>query len=49
MSDELNNVSDKVEIQSSENIYTNVRGYIVDAQRQVYSAVNTAMVGVEYR
>ena len=44
MSDELNNVSDMAEIQSSENIYTNVRGYIVDVQRQVYSAVNAAMV-----
>ena len=44
MVDELNNVSDKAEIQSSENIYTNVRGYIINAQRQVYSAVNAAMV-----
>ena len=45
MTDELNNVSDMAEIQSSEDIYTNVRGYIINAQRQVYSAVNAAMVG----
>ena len=44
MSDELNNVNDMMEIQSSDNIYTNVRGYIINAQRQVYSAVNAAMV-----
>ena len=45
MTDELNNVSDMAEIQFSEDIYTNVRGYIINAQRQVYSAVNAAMVG----
>ena len=44
MADELNTVNDMAEIQSSENIYTNVRGYIINAQRQVYSAVNAAMV-----
>ena len=44
MADELNNVNDMAEIQSSDNIYTNVRGYIINAQRQVYSAVNAAMV-----
>ena len=44
MTDELNNVNDMAEIQSSDNIYTNVRGYIINAQRQVYSAVNAAMV-----
>ena len=32
------------EIQSSEDIYTNVRDYIINAQRQIYSAVNAAMV-----
>ena len=26
------------------NAYISVRGYVIDAQRQVYSAVNTAMV-----
>lgn len=28
----------------SENAYRSIRGYVIDAQRQVYSAVNTAMV-----
>lgn len=45
MADELKNASDMADIQSSENIYANVRGYIIHAQRQVHSAVNAAMVG----
>ena len=28
----------------TENAYISIRGYVIDAQRQVYSAVNTAMV-----
>lgn len=28
----------------SENMYLSIRGYVIDAQRQVYSAVNAAMV-----
>ena len=35
------NINDAVQI---ENIYRQVRGYVVDAQRQVYKAVNAAMV-----
>ena len=31
MNNELNNVSDMTEIQSSEDIYTNVRDYIINA------------------
>ena len=28
----------------AEDMYLSIRSYIIDAQRQVYSAVNTAMV-----
>ena len=28
----------------SEDAYLSIRGYVIDAQRQVYSAVNVAMV-----
>lgn len=28
----------------SENAYLSIRGHVIDAQRQVYSAVNAAMV-----
>lgn len=28
----------------SENAYLSIRGYVIDAQKQVYSAVNNAMV-----
>lgn len=31
-------------ISESENIYQSIRGYVIAAQRQVYAAVNTAMV-----
>lgn len=30
--------------QQSEAAYLSIRGYVIDAQRQVYSAVNVAMV-----
>lgn len=30
--------------EQSESMYTSIRGHIIDAQRQVYSAVNTAIV-----
>ena len=30
--------------QQSEEAYLSIRGYVIDAQRQVYSAVNAAMV-----
>ena len=46
MADELKNASDMADIQSSENIYASVRGYIIHAQRQVHSAVHAAMVGL---
>ena len=30
--------------QQSENVYLSIRNYVIDAQKQVYSAVNAAMV-----
>ncbi len=32
----------------SENAYLSIRGYVIDAQRQVYSAVNPAMVTADW-
>ncbi len=40
-----NMISDEASVNDlPENTYMSVRGYVIDAQRQVYSAVNSAMV-----
>lgn len=36
--------NNSAEMTDSENAYKSIRGYVIDAQRQVYSAVNSAMV-----
>lgn len=42
--DELMKREAALHVPQSEDTYRSIRGYVIEAQRQVYAAVNTAMV-----